>query len=217
MDKTVKYLGGIGYLLLVVAPLLSIGLRLLDFLGALGVILVAVAWILLGRVLDDRVMLANGIMMIVTPIVSLILLFGVIATMLPKTNLQPPTLPPNPMGFLKVLMVVVAIIIVIGFVEWILHLLSLLRAGNKLKINLFKYSAYCQIASFVVFILGFALMVNSVLSIAPLIQTQMMKPNPMLLYKIFGTAFIVLAIGGILGIISNVLAAVGFFSLEEAA
>jgi len=160
-------------------------------------------------------MLANGIMMIVTPLISMVLLFGLIASMLPKTNYQPPTLPPNAMAFVKILMVAVAVILVLFFVEWILHLLSLFRAGSKLRINLFTYSAYCQIASFILAVLGVALMINSVLSIAPLLQTQMMKPNPMLLYRIFGPAFVVFAIGGVVGIIANVLAAIGFLSLEE--
>ena len=215
MDKTAKYLGGIGYLLMVVTPLLAFGMQQLSLLGTLGVLLVAIAWILLGRELDDRVMLANGILMIISPLISLIILFGVIASMLPKTNYQPPTLPPNAMAFVKILMVAVAVILVLFFVEWILHLLSLFRAGSKLRINLFTYSAYCQIASFISAVLGVALMINSILSIAPLLQTQMMKPNPMLLYRIFGPAFVVFAIGGVVGIIANVLAAIGFFSLEE--
>ncbi len=216
MGKTAKYLGGIGYLLMIVTPLMSLGVQQFILFGAsLGVLLVAVAWILLGRELDDKVMLANGILMIATPLISSVLLFGVIASMLPKTNYQPPTLSSNAMMFIKMLMVIAVAILVLFLVEWALHLLSLFRAGSKLRINLFTYSAYCQILSVILAFLGGALMVNSVLSIAPLLQTQMMKPNPMLLYRIFGSAFIVFAISGVVDIIANVLAAIGFFSLEE--
>lgn len=215
MDKTAKYLGGIGYLLMVVTPLLAFGMQQLSPLGTLGILLAAVAWIILGRELDDKVMLANGIVMIATPLTLVVLLFGLIASMLPKTNYQPPTLPPNAMAFVKILMVAMAVILILFVVGWILHLLSLFRAGSKLRISLFTYSAYCQIVFFILAFLGGALMVNGVLSIAPLLQTQMMKPNPMLLYRIFGPAFVVFAIGGVVGMIANVLTAVGFLSLED--
>jgi len=217
MDKAVKYLGGIGYLLVIIAPFFAVRPSIalvFDALAFVGILLVAIAWIMLGRELGDNVMLANGIMMILAPIVSVGLLFGVIFTMLPKTNYQPPTLPPNPMAFLKTLMIVVAIILVIGFVSWLLHVLSLLRAGNKLGKSPFRYAAYCQIASFVIGIIGLALMINGVLSVAPLLQTQLIHPSPMMLYRIFGTSFVVLMIGGFVGFVSYVLACVGFFSIE---
>jgi len=214
MDKTVKYLGGIGYLLLLIGPLLSFGASAGGGLALIGVILAAIAWIFMGKSLGDKIMLANGIMMIVGPIVSSVAMFGILMSILPTTN-QPHMAPRNPAVVVQTLMSVIAIAVIIGIVCWVLQVLSHLRAGNALGISMFKYSAYCQILSFVLIVLALIWMFGNIAAIVPLLQTQAMKPNPELFFKIFGPALILVALGGLLGIASNILSAVAFFSIEE--
>ena len=218
MDKTVKYLGGIGYILLLVGTLLSFGSSAAGVLAVVGVILAAVAWILLGKNLGDKVMLANGIMMIVGPIITFVAMFGILMSMIltpmfPTTN--SPMAPKNPAVVIQTLMSVIAIALIVGIVCWVLQVLSHLRAGNALGISMFKYSAYCQIISFILIVLAFIWMFGNIAAIVPLLQTQAMQPNPELLLKIFGPAFGLIAIGGLLSIVSNILSAVAFFSIEE--
>ncbi len=213
MDKTVKYLGGIGYILLLVGPLLSFGASAAGGLAIVGVILAAVAWILMGKSLGDKVMLANGIMMILGPIITFVAMFGILMSMLPTAN--PPMAPKNPVVAIRTLMLVIAIALIVGIVCWVLQVLSHLRAGNALGISMFRYSAYCQILSFILIVLAFIWMFGNITAIVPLLQTQAVQPNPELLLKIFGPAFGLIALGGLLSIASNILSAIAFFSIEE--
>ncbi len=215
MDKTVKYLGGIGYILLLVGPLLSIGSSAVGGLSLIGVILAAIAWIFMGKSLNDKVMLANGIMMIVGPILTAIAMFGIlIPYLLPATN-QPPVAPKNPAIVIQALMSAIAVILIVGIVCWVLQVLAHLRAGNTLGISTFKYSAYCQIFSFVLIILALIWMFGNIAAIVPLLQTQATRPNPEQIFKIFGPTFGLIAFGGLLGIVSNILSAIAFLSIEE--
>ncbi len=208
MDKTVKYLGGIGYILLLIGPLLSLGASAAGGLSLIGLILAAIAWIFMGRNLDDKVMLANGIMMIAEPIITIALTFGILMSI-------PSMAPKNPAVVIQTLMLVIAVALIIGIICWALHVLSHLRAGNALDISMFKYSAYCQILSFVLVVLAFIWMFGNIAAIVPLLQTQAMRPNPALLLKIFGPAIGLIALGILLGVISNILSAIAFFSIEE--
>lgn len=215
MDKTVKYLGGIGYILLLIGPLLSIGSSAVGGLSLIGVILAAIAWIFMGKSLNDKVMLANGIMMIVGPILTAIAMFGILIPYLLPATSQPPVAPRNPTVVIQALMSVIAVIIIIGIVCWVLQVLAHLRAGNTLGISTFKYSAYCQILSFVLIILALIWIFGNIAAIVPLLQTQATRPNPEQFFKIFGPMFGLIALGGLLGIVSNILSAIAFLSIEE--
>jgi len=213
MDKTVKYLGGVGYILMLVGPILATGSNVGGGLSIIGAILAAVAWIFLGKNLNDKIMMANGIMMIVGPIIIVAAIFGVIISMIPMTN--QPAMPKNPALVIQALLSVIAVVIIIAVICWVLQVLSLLRAGNALGISTFKYSAYCQIIGFILVILAVIWLFGNLAAVVPLIQTQVTKPNPELLFRIFGPMFGLIALGGLLGIISNILSAVAFFSIEE--
>ncbi len=213
MDKTIKYLGGIGYILLLVGPILSAGSNVAGGLSLIGVILAAVAWILLGRNLNDRVMMANGIMMIVGPITIAVAMFGVLMAAVPTTN--QPAMPKDSAPIIQALLSVAAMVVIIAIVCWILQVLSHFRAGGKLGISPFKYSAYCQIIVFVLVILAIIWLFGNISAIIPQLQAQATKPDPKLFFKIFGPVFGLIALGGLLGIISNVLSAVAFFSIKE--
>ncbi len=213
MDKTVKYLGGVGYILMLVGPILSAGSDIGGGLSIIGAILAAVAWIFLGRNLNDKIMMANGVMMIVGPIIVVVAMFGVIISMIPMTN--QPAMPKNPALIIQALLSVVAVVIIIAVICWVLQVLSLLRAGNALGISTFRYSAYCQIIGFILVILAVIWLFGNLAAVVPLLQTQVTKPSPELLFRIFGPMFGLIALGGLLGIISNILSAVAFFSIEE--
>ncbi len=204
MDKTIKYLGGIGYALILIGPLLSISRAFVGGVSVIGVILAAVAWIMLGNRLKDWVMTANGVMMIVGPVLMFAVTFGLLSAQLHGETM-------SPAAFLKVFSSIIFAALTVGVICWVLQVLAHLRAGNTLGIAAFKYSAYCQIASFVISIASLAVILKT--ATTTLIQTT--KLNPSLFIKAFGPGIALFGLGVVLMIAANALSAVAFFSIED--
>ena len=140
--------GGAGYVLILLG--LFTGITLL-----LGVILSSVAWIKLGRKLKDRVMLGNGIVMLSSPVVFVVITMAVgymFGTILPISHMLPP-MPLSKMVILDLYLKNLKIYSAVCFTS-VLHILAHLRAGTKLGIRAFRLSGFFQILSIAILLVA---------------------------------------------------------------
>jgi len=209
----VKYLGGIGYILILLGVFASFA-HFGGLISVVGAILAGIAWINLGKASDDKIMTINGILMILLPILAVVIVF----TMLISTigivgmGMKYGIRPDVHMGFAAGLLML--ILGLLGILLVVFHVLSHLRAGETFGVSFFKYSAYCQIASFVLSIVSFALLFGTLMTHMHML-TMMQSPNPAYLLTVFGLPIAVLLIAGLVGLIAYVFTILAFFSLDE--
>ncbi|GEM_PF-3786067 len=218
MAERAKYLSGIGYILVLIGAMASIT-KFGGIITLAGIVLAEIAWILLGRKLYGKVMIRNGILMIVSPFLIAGIIIAVLISMSPHISEvsrygRVDIMPEQIIHLVSIIALITLAVIAIGFVSWILHVMSHLRAGNKLAIGTFKYSAYCQIASFLISVASLAWLFSNIMKVAPLLQ-KMTKPNIFVLSNLLGPAFITLMIAGVISVVAYVLSIVAFFSIEE--
>jgi len=211
----VKYLGGIGYILILLGVFASFA-QFGGLISVVGAILAGIAWINLGRASDDKIMTINGILMILLPILAVVIVFTMLMSVIGfagmGTGMGMGIKPDVTMGFAAGLLMLILGLLGILFV--VFHVLSHLRAGETFGVSFFKYSAYCQIASFVLSIVSFALLFGTLMSQMHML-VMMQNPNPAYLLTVFGLPIAVLLIAGLVGLIAYVFTIIAFFSLDE--
>ncbi|RLE86555.1 MAG: hypothetical protein DRN04_19315 [Thermoprotei archaeon] len=197
MGESYKILGGIGYIL-----------SLIPFINFIGGILAGIGWLGLGKKTGDGVFKATGVLMIISSILGLGLLIAVFSTMGAMPTVGSPE---EIMGILAGLTVTLIIIgcvaAVIGIVMFILQVVSFFRAGKKFNNGAFKAAGWLSIVFVLLAIIGVVILIVAVFSIAG------GAPEEQLGLSLIGSIGMIV-LGLVLGVIVNILAAVGFFTLK---
>lgn len=207
MDRTYKWLGGIGYILM-----------LIPYVNFVGAILAAIAWIMMGGDTRQGIFKATGILLILSMIVSgaLVLLIPMsIPGILGGAAAPPPGALTNLFAFAGLLIAIIAVIVIIALVAFILELVSHFRAAGIFYIRWFRWAAWMRIITIIIAIIA----VVAVFAMAP-------RPIAAPSYGglgggIFGmlmTMLWPLLIAVIFGILASIFSAIAFFSIpsEEA-
>ncbi len=207
MGRTYKWLGGIGYILM-----------LIPYANFIGAILAAIAWIMMGSDTRQGIFKATGILLILSMIVS-----GALALLVPMSMpgilggaaAPPPRALTGLFAFAGLIIAVVAVIAIIALITFILELVSHFRAAGIFYIKWFKWGAWMRIIAVIIAVIA----TIAVFAIAPglLSAPAYGAPGP----NIFGmlmTALWPLLIAVIFGILASIFSAIAFFSIpsEEA-
>ena len=212
-----KYLGGIGYLLVPVCALVGAFAAaphapspLLRSLVLIGLLMVAVAWLLLGVREKDALLMATGIAMILAPIIVVALAFAVVYPLLkPPSPLGAPFVSPE-IFFGRLIMFLISAIAVIVVVA--LHIAAHFRAARKLQISMFKYAGAAHAAALVLAIALTIVLFTTFLTRAQEILEAMLVGAPPL--ALLGAVVIIATIAAVVQIAAYVLSAVSFFKLS---
>lgn len=213
-----KYLGGIGYLLVPVCALVGAFAAaphapspLLRSLVLIGLLMVAVAWLLLGVREKDALLMATGIAMILAPIIVVALAFAVVYPLLkPPSPLGAPFVSPEIFFGRLITVFLISAIAVIVVVA--LHIAAHFRAARKLQISMFKYAGAAHAAALVLAIALTIVLFTTFLTRAQEILEAMLVGAPPL--ALLGAVVIIAIIAAIVQIAAYVLSAVSFFKLS---
>ena len=205
MGESYKILGGIGYIL-----------SLIPFINFIGGILAGIGWLGLGKKTGDGVFKATGVLMIISSILGLGLLIAVFSTMGAMPTVGSPEeiigILANQLSrrnFIKQTTIgALTLISLSGIVMFILQVVSFFRAGKKFNNGAFKAAGWLSIVFVLLAIIGVVILIVAVFSIA-----SGGAPEEQLGLGLIGSIGMIV-IGLILGVIVNILAAVGFFTLK---
>jgi len=195
MTGSYKWLGGIGYILM-----------LIPFANIVGFLLVGIAWVMAGSDTRQGIFKATGILMFITMILTAVIIaswlpmIGSLITGLPLgeyPSVPPPGLFQEFLRTIGLFLTVVGITAVLAIVEWVLELVSHFRAATVYNVKWFRRAGWMRIVTIIVAIIVIALFILLSLSIQ--------------LYMVG------LIIPVILGLLSLIFSAISFFSIPEAA
>lgn len=226
---SVKILGGVGYILLLVGSIASI-VPYGGLIGFVGLILVAIAWLALGGILKDTLMKAFGVLSIITSVLAalslIILLFTAISApfAIMERGMGPMGEVPGGMGFMPekivgliggliVFVILILVVGILGIITAILHIIVHFRAARLTKIGMFKWAGVTYIVGIILFVISIVILILSIGSMVPHLAGTL---HPMeFIFTMFLPALIILLIGGIILIVAYILSAVSFFSLTK--
>ena len=157
MSRTYKWLGGIGYIL-----------SFVPYVNFVSSILIAVAWILMGKDTREKVFTVLGILMIAlfaASIALVVTIFTSVFTMIPMGGVTPGARFFERIGaFLGALVVVGGIILGLALAVFILDIVAHFRAAKIFDNKWFKLGGWFRIGEVIALVIAIPLIVISILS-----------------------------------------------------
>lgn len=209
MSRSYKWVGGIGYLL-----------SFIPYANYVSSIVVAVAWILMGRDTREKIFTATGILMMITFILGIGILVSIFLMM--PLLISGLMMGETPFGFdglsqLIALGILALILIVLAIVVVILEIVSHFRAGNMFGNTWFKVGGWLRIITIISAVISIPLIIINIISnITALITTVPgFAPGPEVLMSLLSLLW-PLIIVGILLLLSIIFSIVAFFTIPEA-
>ena len=199
MARPYRWLGGIGYIL-----------GLIPYIGLISPILVAVAWILMGRDTGERVFTILGILMIMTCSLAIAVAAWLIFLLI---------WPPAPWGMdgahgipAQLLGIVIVILLLAGLAtaSFILDIMAHFRAGRIFNSRWFRAAGWARIilaAALIAAITFMALTITGPPPVTPLLEAPYAAFAPLL------ALFWPLAIALIIGLLATIFSIVAFFTI----
>ena len=212
MGRAYKWLGGIGYILM-----------LIPYVNFIALILVAIAWIMMGRDTKQTLFTTTGILMVIMFAMSIAVagvFFAMIPGFMPGVMQPPAEIPPMEslrkiFAFTGILMAIGLATVIIGLAELIAEIASHFRASKIFQNTWFKVGGWLRIATIIVAVIAIPIMIFTVMS-AP----EMFKG--LLPGMMAGNIFILLMrilwpilIAAILGLLATVFSIIAFFTIPE--
>ncbi len=181
MSTLLRAIGGIGYILLAITQIVGIvtmtsmsralmlpqGMQPLLMLSStstvalvlslIGIILIGIAWIILGRYVKSGVMIATGILFLIVSILQIVVwkyTIYVQHTIALRRALFPTAT--YSFGALATLMTLSLALAALFFVTLILHIISHFTAGSRTGVKLFKVAGILHIIAIIAAIVGFS-------------------------------------------------------------
>ena len=209
MSRSYKWLGGIGYILLMI-----------PFVNLVGYILVGIAWIMAGTDVKQGLFKATGIIMIITMVLSgvMIALFFPTITYLMSglpfgepSSFVPPRMFEEFFGAIGLFLILGAVMAVLGLIEWILELVSHFRAASVYNVKWFRRAGWMRIITVIIAIIVIAALIFLAFSTS-FFTSFFTEPSG--IFNLY-TYMLALIIPGLLGLISIIFSAISFFSIPE--
>lgn len=216
MTKSYKWLGGIGYILLMI-----------PFINLVGYILIGIAWIMAGADVKQGLFKAAGVVLIIIMVLSgaiIGLWLPIIYYLMSGLKFEgPSSIIPQKMfqelfglfithsfGPLGLFLTLMGVIGVVGLVGWVLELVSHFRAASVYNVKWFKRAGWMRIITVIVAVIVIASLMFFAFS------TAFLTEIPSRIFNLMSIYLSTLVILGILGLISIVFSAISFFSIPEA-
>ena len=206
MGRTYKWLGGIGYIL-----------ALIPYINFVGMILVAIAWIMMGSDTRQGIFKATGIFMIISMVVSvaMIFTFPIMAPgMLGGMRGAPLTALADLLKFAGAIIAVASVILIISLVTFILELVSHFRAANVLYVKWFRYAGWMRIVSIIVAVIAAVAVAVMMPGLLRGITPGAFGANVL---SMLMTALWPLWIAAIFGLLAIIFSIIAFFSIPSEA
>lgn len=212
MARTYKWLGGIGYIL-----------TFIPYVNFVSFILIAVAWIMMGRDTREKMFTALGILMIVffaASISLVIIAFSFLWTLIPMTM---PGFPMQPGGeiqpmmpgpFIWGILIAAVILLVLSIVTVIIDIIAHLRAGTIFDNKWFKIGGWLRVAVIVSLAIAIPLIIISLSSAGILGALGAIRPETMPFHVLLSFLWPV-AIVVILSLLATIFSIIAFFTIPE--
>jgi uncharacterized membrane protein len=209
MARSYRWLGGIGYILL-----------LIPFTSIVGLILAGIAWIMAGRDVKQGIFKATGILSIIVTILMMMLVaswFPMIGSLL--TSMFSGGYPPIPslrlfqesLWAIGLFLTVAVILTIVGIAGGVLELISHFRATKVYGVKWFRRAGWMRIIT----IIAVAIVIGSLTSSIISFQTILLQPSGIL--NLIGFYTLGIAVSMILTIVSLIFSAISFFTIPEVA
>jgi len=212
MGRAYKWLGGIGYILM-----------LIPYVNFIALILIAIAWIMMGRDTKQTLFTVTGILMIIAFALSIAAvgaIFTAIPGLIPGAARPPTEVPPT--EYLKRIFAFVGPLVAIGLAMAVIGLASLIaeiashfRASRIFQSTWFKVGGWLRIATIIVAVIAIPIIIFTTMSIpgAPKgVLPSMMAKN---VFMLFTSILWPMLIAMILGLLATVFSIVAFFTIPE--
>jgi len=207
MARTYKWLGGIGYIL-----------SFIPYVNAISLILVAVAWIMMGRDTREKVFTALGILLIILFAASIIIvltIFASIFALIPVGMMAPRAAPFTGLGALLGTMIAVAVVVLaIALAVLFLDVIAHFRAARIFNSRWFKLGGWFRIATIIALVISIPVIAFSVLSLGLQGILGQLTPGAFplgLLFSILWPLIIVM----ILSLLATIFSIIAFFTIPE--
>lgn len=207
MERTYRWLGGIGYILTFV-----------PYLGLVANILAAAAWIMMGGETRQTVFKVAGILMILSSVITIVFvflflpftIFSIASADSPLTQADTPQTLGKLLEALGILATGLVVLITLGAAAFIAEIFAHFQAAKIFKVSWFRYAAWLRVAAAAVFLLSIPLVFITFL---PLILGGASTPQEILMALV---SFLwPLAAAVILGILAIIFSAIAFFTIPE--
>jgi hypothetical protein len=204
MARPYRWLGGIGYIL-----------GLIPYIGLISPILVAVAWILMGRDTRERIFTILGILMIVTCSLAIAVAAWLIFLLI---------WPPAPWGMggahgipAQLLGIVIVILLLAGLAtaSFILDIMAHFRAGRIFNSRWFRAAGWARIILAAALIAAIAFMALTIIPAVPRPLPAIPPPleAPYAAFALFLALFWPLAIALLIDLLAIIFSIVAFFTI----
>jgi uncharacterized membrane protein len=209
MARSYRWLGGIGYILL-----------LIPFTSIIGLLLVGIAWMMAGREEEQGIFKATGILSITVTILTIILMvswFPMVGSLLTSmfSGRHPPIPSPRLLQesllTIGLFLTIAVILTVVGVAGGVLELISHFRAAKVYGVKWFRRAGWMRIIT----IIAVAVVVGSVIPSIAFFPTILLQPSGIL--NLIGFYMFGLAVSMILAIVSSIFSAISFFTIPEVA
>jgi len=207
MSRTYKWLGGIGYIL-----------SFIPYVNAISLILVAVAWIMMGRDTREKVFTALGILLIILFAASIIIVLAIFASifaLIPVGMMAPRAAPFTGLGALLGTMIAVAVVVLaIALAVLFLDVIAHFRAARIFNSRWFKLGGWLRVATIIALVISIPVIAFSVLSLGLQGILGQLTPGALsfgLLPSILWPLMIVM----ILSLLATIFSIIAFFTIPE--
>ena len=212
MARTYKWLGGIGYIL-----------TFIPYVNFVSFILIAVAWIMMGRDTREKMFTALGILMIVlfaAAISAVIIAFSFLWTIMPMTMPGFPMQPGGEMGpmrlgsFIWGILIAMVILLALGIATAIIDIIAHFRAGTIFDNKWFRIGGWLRIAVIASLAIAIPLIIISLASAGILGALGTVRPEVMPFHILLSFLWPI-AIVAILSLLATIFSIIAFFTIPE--
>ena len=207
MARTYKWLGGIGYIL-----------GFIPYVNAISSILVAIAWIMMGRDTREKVFTVLGILLIVlfaASIAIILTVFASIFTLIPMGMMGPRAAPFTGLGaFLGMIIAVAVVILAIALAVLVLDIIAHFRAARVFDSKWIKFGGWLRIVTIIALVISIPVIAFSVLSMGLQGILGQLAPGASpfgLLLSILWPLIIVM----VLSLLATIFSILAFFTIPE--
>jgi len=215
MGRAYKWLGGIGYIL-----------TLIPYVNFIALILIAIAWIMMGRDTKQTLFTVTGILMVITFALSIAVVgaifatVGAIFTAIPGTT-RPPTEVPPPeflkriLAFAGIYVAIVVAAAAVGLASLIVETASHFRASGIFQNTWFKVGGWLRIATIIMVVIAIPIMILTAMSIPGALKGVLPSMAAGNIFALFVKMLWPLLIAGILGLLATIFSIIAFFTISE--
>jgi len=212
MGRAYKWLGGIGYILM-----------LIPYVNFIALILIAIAWIMMGRDTEQRLFTVTGILMIIAFAMSIAavgVIFTAIPGLLPGAARPPTGVPPTEylkkaFAFVGPLVAIGLAMVIIGLASLIAEIASHFRASGIFQNTWFKVGGWLRIATIIMVVIAIPIMILTAMSIPGALKGVLPSMAAGNVFALLVKMLWPLLIVGILGLLATIFSIIAFFTIPE--